>query len=70
MRDQSIESERPQRREPQRHLAGDVAERVAPLVPVGRRVGQFADADAVHDDDEGSGEVRRHEQVVRYWCEK
>jgi hypothetical protein len=38
----------------QRHLSSDVAEGVAALIAIGRRVGQLADPDAVHDDDDGS----------------
>ena len=36
----------------QRHVRRDVAERVAALVLVQRGIGQFADADAVEDDDD------------------
>ena len=47
------QAETAERREAQANLPGDVAERVAALVAVGRRVGQLADADAVeHDEDD------------------
>ena len=39
-------------RDAERHLGRDVAEGVAAFVAVGRRVRQFADADAVEHDDE------------------
>ncbi len=46
------QTEGAQRRDRQPHARRNVAERVAALVAIRRRVGQFADADAVeHDDD-------------------
>ena len=39
----------------QRHLRGDVAERVAALVAVQRGIGQLADADAVEHDEDDAG---------------
>jgi len=37
---------------PQRNLPRDVAQRVTALITISRRVGQFADADAVEDDED------------------
>ena len=48
----------------------DVADRVAALIAVRRRVRQLADADAVHDDDDGAGERRLRGRHAAYWCEK
>ena len=71
MRRDAAEAERAQRRQRERHPAGDVAERVAAL---DRRttagVRQLADADAVEDDDDGAGERRAHVLTRHYWWEK
>ena len=48
------QAERAQRRQRERHPPRDVAEGVAALVAVRRRIRQFADADAVEHDDDGS----------------
>jgi len=50
------EPQRPECRDAQRHGTGDVAERVAALVAVGARIRQFADANAVEDDEDDAGE--------------
>ena len=50
------ETKRSQVRNLQGHVAGDVAEGVAPLVAVRRGIRQFAAADAVQDDQENAGE--------------
>ena len=56
--DETPEAERTQRGQVESGGTGDVAERVAPLVAVGRRVWKFADPDAVeHDHDDAR---RRH----------
>jgi hypothetical protein len=51
----TIEAERAQRRQGERHRVGDVAERVAAVIAVGCGVGQLADADAVEHDHDGAG---------------
>jgi hypothetical protein len=38
------------------YVSGDVGESIAAFVPVAVSVGQLPDADAVHHDDDGSGE--------------
>ena len=55
--DDPREAERMKRRHLQVNVRGDVAERVAALIAVGGRVGQLADADAVEDEDDRSGEA-------------
>ena len=47
----------------ERDAAGDVAERIAAFVAVRRGVGQLADADAVHDDDDGAREASHSREV-------
>ena len=53
--------ERVERRDAQHGLTADIAERVAALIAVRRRVGQLANADAVEDDDEGALENRHQD---------
>ena len=55
---QVLEPKRSQRGQLQRDLFRDVADRVAALVTVHTRIRQLADADAVHDNDNGSGKWR------------
>ena len=59
--DQTRQPERTQRRHAQAGGAGDVAEGVAALVAVRRRIRQLADADRVHDDENDTGEGRHRE---------
>jgi hypothetical protein len=58
--DEAIQTERPQRRDCQRNAPGDVPQRIAALVAIGRGVGQLANPHAVEDDNDGAGEWRRH----------
>ena len=61
-RHEAVESERSQRRDFQRNAPRDVADGVASLIAVRRSVGQLADADTVHDDDDDAFE-RRHARL-------
>jgi len=58
--DEAIQSQRPQRRDCQRHAPGNVPQRVTALVAVSRGIGQLADPHAVKDDDDGAAEWRGH----------
>ena len=55
---EAAEAKGPERGQFQRHARGDVPQRVAALVAVGRRVGQLADADAVEHDDDRAADGR------------
>jgi len=59
----AIEAEAPQGRHLERHTPRDVANRVAAPIAVRRRVGQLADADAVHDDHDRAPEGRGHAAI-------
>jgi hypothetical protein len=63
-RHQAIEPEQAQRRHPQPHLPGDVAERVAALVAIGGGIGKLTDANAVEDDEDDSSEG------FQGWCDE
>ena len=54
--DDTSESKCAELRHPKRAVFRDVAERVAALIAVRGRVGQFATADAVEDDQNDAGE--------------
>ena len=54
------ESEAAERRKAQANVPGDVAERVAPLVAVGRGVGKLANADAIENDEDDAGGSRHN----------
>ena len=58
-RDDAGQAERGERRDVQMDVRGEVAERVAARVAVGGGVGQFADPDAVEDDDDDPVRRRR-----------
>ena len=55
-----IETERAQCGNVERHLPGHVADRVAAVVAIARRIGQLADADAVEHDYDDSGKGLGH----------
>jgi hypothetical protein len=57
-RNDVAEAEDLERRQVQRTMAADVAERVAALVAVRRGIGQLTDADAVEHDQEDAREDR------------
>ena len=62
---ETVEPEVTQRGQVQGDAAGDVAERVAALVTVPGRVGQFADADAVEHDRDDPLEADTHAGDLR-----
>jgi hypothetical protein len=57
-RNETIETEAAERWDAQRDLLRDVADGVAALIAVRRRIRQLADTDAVHDNDDGALERR------------
>ena len=65
--DEAVEAERAQRRHAERHVAGDVTQRVAAAITVCARVRQLADAGAVEDDDDGAGEGGQESFSWRNW---
>ena len=58
LRHETPESEQTQSGNAQPHGPRNVAQRVASLISVSRRVGQLADADAIEDDENDAGKYR------------
>jgi hypothetical protein len=57
-RDETIETQAAERRDPQRDLSVNITDGVAAPIAVRGRVRQFSDTDAVHDNDDGAPERR------------